>query len=174
MDVVDLIKADHNAIAALIDKIKQIAEDPATDASELMEDLYAEIYIHFRAVEKSLYRACRRSRKDLRNLALKGRMEHRLIELLIKHLLRKQPDSEGRFLASAMVLEELFDHHASQANTEVLPQVTQAFTAEEREQMSGRMQFLKEKFRDELVKERKTSGPAGIRRKEMGNVPTHR
>src|SRR6186713_2242560 len=88
MDIVEIIKADHDEVAALIDQLDQLAGDDArtSEAMRVAVRLAVRLKTHAKAEEKVLYEAMRTATPQLKELALEGPYEHQALDLMLDKL----------------------------------------------------------------------------------------
>jgi hemerythrin superfamily protein len=165
MDILNVIKRDHDTIKGLTARLATIAEDPSAESDDLVDELAVTTKVLFRAEESALYAECDQSRQALHEYVQKGRFTHSLIEATITQLGKRQPGDDGKFKAVLSVLDELIDRHFKEEEEQIFPMIANSFTEQEREPLGGRMQQLREVHRDKIVRARQASGPAGAKRK---------
>ena len=142
MDIIEIIKSDHDAALELFDKLEPIAADDArtSEAMRLAVQLAVTIKTHAKAEEKVLYEVMRTASLELGELALEGPYEHQAMDLMLDKLLLHRPGRD--FRAILRVAREMFTHHARHVEeARVLPAIARVLTAEERSQL-GRDMFV--------------------------------
>lgn len=155
MDILQLIKTDHDEVAEIIDELESLAEaddgESRARASELTEQVGRLVLLHSKSEEAALYEACKEKTKKVREFALEGFQEHGLLSLMLDRLKTKTPGPDGEFAAVLAVAKELFENHARvEEEKEAFPKLRRAFNAEAREQMGARMEEEKQRLLSEL------------------------
>lgn len=148
MEILRLIKKDHGDVKSLFKKVEQRAEIPGVETEGLVGELVNEILLHAKAEEKTLYIHCRQRTDKLREFALEGHVEHKLLEIAVKRLSVVPPGRDGKFKAVLAVAKELFFHHAVEEEEKgIFPKIMKAFSMKEREELGTRMAEIKEGLR---------------------------
>lgn len=132
MDVVDLIKRDHDEISQMFDHISEIARDDRRSANgvRLCARLVVAARVHSRAEERVLYEALKTYGGPLKAFALGGPHEHETLEITLDKLLVQRPCEE--LVVIVRVARDLFEMHArEEEEAEILPLVRQTLSAEE-------------------------------------------
>ena len=90
---------------------------------------------------------CEKKNLILRDFVLEGKIEHSLIDKMLKKLDSTLPGEDGNFKAALSVIKELLEHHVLQDEEEKLfPQIREAFTEEERNEMGKFLDEYKKKL----------------------------
>lgn len=168
MDIIDIIVRDHDAVFALIEAMKETLAPESFRRATVKKQAKAivtELQIHARAEELSLY-ASLLALKDapksvLKHLDHKGRegvFEHKAIDDAGARLVAIVDDDDAPrvdIIAQLTVLKEILEHHArEEEEKDLLPEVKERFSKEEREAMGGEMESLRMAL---------TKGPAPLR-----------
>jgi hypothetical protein len=159
MDIIEIITADHDAAASLIEILDQIAADDArtSEAMRLAFRLAVGLKTHAKAEERVLYEAMRTATPLLAELALEGPYEHQVLDLMLDKLVLHRPGPELR--AILHVIKHQFELHArTEEEAIVLPAVRAAFRDGERAQLG--QDFLELKVRMQPQIERLVGAPA--------------
>jgi hemerythrin superfamily protein len=152
MDVLMVMKKDHDKAFELIEKLEDLTEEPSGESLELTRQLVLEVLVHAQSEEKALYQMCELSGgAQLRNFSLEGRIEHSLVEETLRRLLSLAPGEDGEFKAALKVAKELLYHHARQEEEKkIFPLVKKYFTSDERHQMGETMLAARERLRPRM------------------------
>lgn len=145
MDILEIIRADHDAILAQLERLEgSVADDDrASEAMIRAVHVTVAIKLHAKVEEKVLYEAIKTGSLELREHALEGRFEHEAIELLLDRLLVQRPGPQLR--AVVHVVSGLFEHHAKLVEeAELFPCLREALTEAERAQL-GRDMFIEKR-----------------------------
>ncbi|MDZ4083093.1 MAG: hemerythrin domain-containing protein [Bdellovibrionales bacterium] len=158
-DIVTLILRDHKPIKELLLVLKdsdvEIAEKrPAFDEFQRI------LRGHTKAEEESLYVQLKQD-DETKVEALEGDTEHALAEQLMNEVDASTGD-ENLWMAKVKVLAELVEHHLKEEEKEVLKQVRQDLSSEQRAKVGAVYSRLLLKYQDENGESKKF-----IRKEEM-------
>lgn len=159
MDIIEVITADHDEAAKLIEELEQLAADDSrtSEAMRIAVKLAVGLKTHAKAEERILYESMRTATPKLAELALEGPYEHQALDLMLDKLVVHRPGPELR--AILHVIESHFHHHARiDEETLMLPAILAAFLEAERAQLAR--DFLDVKRRVQPQIERLVGAPA--------------
>lgn len=159
MDIIEVITADHDEAALLIDELEQLAADDSrtSDAMRIAATLAIGLKTHAKAEERVLYEAMRTATPMLAAHSLEGAYEHQALDLMLDKLAVHRPGPE--LCAILHVLKAQFDHHARVEEEGImLPAVRVAFLDGERAQLAH--DFIDAKQRLHAQIERLVGAPA--------------
>jgi len=152
MDVVDLIKRDHDEVADLFDHLVVLARDDrhADETARVACRLVALARIHARAEERVVYEALRSG--PLKTFALAGPHEHENLDTTLdKLLVRRAGDEEYRVIVK--VARDLFEMHArDEEEAEMLPAMREALSVEELNALGRDMLAEQERIRPQILR----------------------
>ena len=144
MNAIELLKADHDTVDALFQKVKA---SPDGDHKDLFEQIKAELDVHTHIEETIFYPKLKADGdEELKKLTLEGVEEHRQAKMFLKELAALSDDSE-KFDPKLKVLMEDISHHVQEEEGQMFPMVQEQFD-EDTLQMLG----------DEMEKEKKNFG----------------
>ncbi len=170
MDIIEVITADHDETANLIEQLAQLAADDSrtSEAMRIAVKLAVGLKTHARAEERILYEAMRTTTPQLSELALEGPYEHQALDLMLDKLVVHRPGPELR--AILHVLQAQFEHHARIVEEGiVLPAVRAAVLDDERAQLARDFLDVKQRLQPRI--ERLVGAPA--RGTHDGRVSLH-
>ena len=144
MDVFKLLKADHQKVATILEKLEQTTERAAKTRQELFEKLNLELGAHAYAEETVLYPAVKEV-GETRELGFEAIEEHKIVKTLLSELSSLSPDSE-EWTAKISVLKENVEHHVKEEENELFPKMRKALSKEEAEAMAGEIEEAKAEF----------------------------
>ncbi len=133
MDIIDVIRHDHDEIDALFAELAQVARDDrrGNGVVRLCGQLVVAARVHARAEERVLYEVLRTCPGPLKAFALAGAHEHEMLDITLDKLLVQRPSEELEVIVR--VARDLFEMHArDEEETDVLPLVREAFGDDER------------------------------------------
>lgn len=132
MDVLELLKADHERMKDLLQKM--LETDDGKERGRLFAEFKAELVAHSRAEEKILYRRLEKD-EETRDEALEGYVEHEVAETLALSLEKARQKGSDKWKARCQVLSELLDHHVEEEEGEIFADARKQFSSEELEKM---------------------------------------
>ena len=155
MDIVDLIKRDHDEVADLFDHLADVARDDrrttGAEALRACAHLVVAAHVHARAEERVLYEALRTCGGPLKGFALAGPHEHEILDVTLDKLLLHRPSEE--LVVIARVARDLFEMHAhEEEEAEILPLIRQELALEDREALARDMVAEKARIRPQIAR----------------------
>src|SRR5688500_13934658 len=98
MDIIELITADHDEAAKLIEELDQLAANDSrtSEAMRIAFKLAVALKTHAKAEERILYESMRTATPQLAELALEGPYEHQAFDLMLDKLAVHRPGPELR------------------------------------------------------------------------------
>lgn len=144
MDVFKLLKADHQKVAGILEKLEQTTGRAAKTRQELFEKLNLELGAHAYAEERVLYPAAKEV-DDTREIGFEAVEEHKIVKTLLSELSALPSDSE-EWEAKLSVLKENVQHHVKEEEHELFPKFRKALSKEEAEAMAGEIEEAKQEF----------------------------
>ncbi len=147
MNAIELLKADHEVVASLFEKVKASEE---SGHAALFAKIKAELDVHTHIEETIFYPKLKETgNKELVDIVLEGIEEHRQVKMFLKELSALSEDSE-KFDPKLKVLMEDVEHHVKEEESEMFPLVKKEFDAEALEEMGAAMEAEKKSFKKEL------------------------
>jgi hypothetical protein len=155
MDIVDLIKSDHDELAELFDHLAEVARDDrrTTGAESLRAcaHLVVAAHVHARAEERVLYEALRTAGGHLKAFALAGPHEHENLDITLDKLLLHRASEE--LVVIARVARDLFEMHArEEEEIDILPLILTELAPEDREALARDMVAEKARIRPQIAR----------------------
>lgn len=149
MNVLELLKEDHDRVDRLFQKVK------ATDESEhkkLFEQIKEELDIHAHVEEKIFYPKLKEEGdEELKDIVLEGIEEHHQAKIFLRELSNLADDSE-KFEPKLKVLMEDIEHHVQEEEGEMFPMVEEQFDAEVLEQLGLEVEEEKKAYKKNASK----------------------
>src|SRR5437764_598721 len=124
MDIVDLIRRDHDEISELFERVSELARDDrrSSGAVRACAQLIVAAHVHSRAEERVLYEVLKTCDGPLKAFALAGPHEHETFDITLDKLLVHRPSEELEVIVR--VAHDLFVMHArDEEETDILPLV---------------------------------------------------
>jgi hypothetical protein len=146
MDILDKLKAEHDAVKALLAKLVDSESGP--ERLSLARQVKAALVPHTRAEEKIVYDAIIALREKAPKIdGNEGYLEHQHADIALKKLLSIKPATSPEFSAAAKVLKELVEHHIDEEERNVWRDVRKAFDGAERMEMNRAFEAAKKRVR---------------------------
>ena len=142
MDVFALLKADHERVAEMMQKIEETTERAVKGRTETFTRLKTELDLHAMIEEEILYPALEDT-EEAREITLEAYEEHRLVKQLLAELEAEPKDTE-EWTAKFTVLKENIEHHVEEEEGEMFKKAREALSEEELETLGDRLQEAKQ------------------------------
>lgn len=143
MNAVELLKADHDVVSKLFQKVE------ATDEKEhpaIFVKIKAELDVHTHIEEKIFYpKLIAEGDKELKDITLEGIEEHRQAKMFLRELAGLSDESE-KFEPKLKVLMEDIEHHVMEEEGEMFVMVEEQFDASVLEELGKEMEAEKRSF----------------------------
>jgi hemerythrin-like domain-containing protein len=130
MDALTLLKADHEAVEAKFARFEALGPRAWKSKAAVVADVIEALSVHAAIEEQVLYPAVRDRLADEEGQVLEALEEHHVVKWTLSELDGMEPDHE-RFDAKFTVLIENVRHHVKEEESDLFPQVRQAFTRSE-------------------------------------------
>jgi len=143
MDALALLTADHNRVRGLFTRF-QAAEEGGDVAlmTRLAQHIVTELQVHTRIEEELFYPSVRGKSEDLDDVIAEGIEEHHVAKTLIDEVEALTAQDEA-WRAKMKVLIESVEHHASEEEDEMFPQVRKAVDAATLQTLGEQLEELK-------------------------------
>ena len=142
MNAIELLKADHDKVDLLFQKVK------ATDESEhkaLFEKIKEELEIHTH-IEETIFYPKMKEEKELEDIVLEGIEEHHQAKIFLRELASLSDDSE-KFEPKLKVLMEDITHHVQEEEGEMFPMIEELFDESTLQELGAEMEEEKKSFK---------------------------
>jgi hypothetical protein len=151
--ICELLRREHDEVGDLFDRLVVLCRDDrrVDECTWIAARLVATTRIHARAEERVVYEALR-THPVLKAFALAGPHEHENLDSTLDKLLVRRPgDDEYRVIVR--VARDLFEMHArDEEEADILPQMQQVLTAEERRTLATDMQAETARIRPQVLR----------------------
>ena len=141
MNAFKLLKADHEKVAGIFEKLEPTTERGVKTREDLFAQLKTELDIHANIEETILYPALTEADKT-HDLVLEAYEEHHVIKQLLAELDDLSKDAE-QWGAKLKVLQENVEHHVEEEEGELFPKAQKVLGAEEVEALGDRLEQAK-------------------------------
>jgi iron-sulfur cluster repair protein YtfE (RIC family) len=142
MNAFDLLKADHEKVAGILESIEDTTERAVKGREELFTRLKQELDIHSRIEEEIFYPALEEE-DETREITLEAYEEHRLVKRLLSELEREPKDTE-EWTAKFTVLKENIEHHVEEEEGEMFKKARTVLSKGDAEILGDRLQKAKQ------------------------------
>lgn len=142
MNAIELLKADHDKVELLFQKVK------ATEDGEhraLFEQIKEELEIHTH-IEETVFYPKIKDEKELEDLVLEGIEEHHQVKMFLRELDALAAKSE-KFEPKLKVLIEDVTHHVQEEEGEMFPLIEELFDADALEELGAQLEREKQSFK---------------------------
>jgi iron-sulfur cluster repair protein YtfE (RIC family) len=141
MNPFTLLKADHEKVAKLLEKIDETTERAVKGRDELFTRLKEELDLHAMIEEQVFYPALEEL-KETRDITLEAYEEHALVKQLLSELEVEPKDTE-EWTAKFSVLKENVEHHVEEEEGELFEKARKALSKDEIQSLGDQLQEAK-------------------------------
>lgn len=142
MNAFTLLKADHEKVAGILEKIDETTERATKGREELFAQLKNELDIHTRIEEEILYPVLEEF-EETRDISTEAYEEHALVKQLLGELAAAPKDDE-QWTAKFTVLKENIEHHVEEEEGEMFKNARKVLSEDEIENLGDRLQEAKQ------------------------------
>ena len=154
MNAIDLLKADHKTVKALLTQLSESTERGIKKRSELLAKLEMEVAVHTRLEEEILYPAYKKAgAKEQVIMYHEAKEEHRTVDSLVLPDLKVTDPGTPEFSGRVKVLKELLEHHIEEEETEMFPQAKKLLGKDVLDAMGEQMEMMKAQYRKDMAKQ---------------------
>lgn len=151
MNAIDLLKADHEQVKAILTQLSESTERAVKKRTELITKLEMEISIHTKLEEEILYPAFKEAGgKEQEIMYYEAKEEHRTVESLVLPDLKMTDPGTPEFTGRVKVVKELLEHHIEEEETEMFPQANKLLGKDKLEELGLQMEEMKAEFKKSL------------------------
>lgn len=143
MNAIELLKADHEVVDALFQKVKATEEE---DHPALFEQIMAELEVHAHIEEAIFYpKLIAEGDTELADIVKEGIEEHHQVKIFLREISALAEESE-KFEPKLTVLMENVEHHVMEEEGEMFQMVEEQFDPEVLEELGAQMEAEKKNF----------------------------
>jgi hemerythrin superfamily protein len=135
-DGLTLLKDDHQAVEQLFKSYENLGESAHKRRKQTVDKVIENLSRHAAIEEEVFYPYVRRSVPDANSTVLEALEEHHVVKWTLSELEDMDPGDE-RFDAKVSVLMESVRHHVKEEETELFPQVRNALSRSELEELGA-------------------------------------
>ena len=138
MDAFTLLKADHQKVAELFERLEAAS---GKQKLSIFEQIKAELDLHAQIEEKIFYPALEKP-AETHDLTLEAYEEHAVVKKLLRELSGART-ADDDWQAKAKVLQENVEHHVDEEENELFDKASDALSEEEIEELGERLEAEK-------------------------------
>ena len=151
MNAIDLLKADHERVKAILTQLSESTERGVKKRTDLLAKLEMEITIHTRLEEEILYPAFKEAGgKEQDIMYYEAKEEHRTVDALVLPDLKKTDPGSLEFSGRVKVVKELLEHHIEEEEEEMFPQAKKLLGNATLEELGAQMEKMKAQYKKEM------------------------
>ncbi len=152
MNPFELLKADHEKVSGIFEKLEKTTERGVKTREELFAQLKQELDVHAHIEETIFYPALKRE-AETREITLEGFEEHHVIKTLLDELEATPVDTE-QWTAKLKVLKENVEHHVEEEEDEMFKSAREAIDQVVLEHLGTQMHEEKQNQKKTMSAER--------------------
>ncbi|HEY8135995.1 MAG TPA: hemerythrin domain-containing protein [Candidatus Limnocylindrales bacterium] len=137
MDVLTLLKEDHDRVKRLLEEGDKTTERGEKTRTELFQRLKDMLTAHEAMEEEVLYPALKAHPKA-KELTLEAYEEHHVVDMVLEEL-EMTPVGDEQWGAKFTVAKENIEHHIEEEEGEMFRNIRELFSTDEREAMAAKM-----------------------------------
>lgn len=142
MNAFEVLKADHEKVAGIMERIDETTERALKTREELFTQLKSELDLHAQIEEQIFYPALE-GKEESREITLEAYEEHTLVKQLLTEL-EAEPKDDEQWTAKFTVLKENVEHHVEEEEGEMFKKARKVLSSEEINELGNRLQKAKQ------------------------------
>lgn len=151
MNAIDLLKADHEKVKAILTQLSESTDRAVKKRTDLLDKLEMEISIHTQLEEQILYPAFKAvGGKDEAEMYFEAKEEHRTVDSLVLPDLKATDPTTPEFAGRVKVVKELLEHHIEEEETDMFPKAKKLLGKSKLDQLGDEMLELKASLKKSL------------------------
>lgn len=147
MDILELLKKDHEKVNELFKKIEKTGNKAIKTKQKLLTEITTELKIHTK-VEENLFYPKLKEFEETRSIIFESLEEHNLVDHLLEKIEDEDISSEA-WSAKITVLKEIVNHHIKEEENELFPRVKKVLPTDDLLELANEVKKLKLKFKKE-------------------------
>ena len=152
MNAIDLLKADHEKVKAILTQLSESTDRAVKTRSDLLKKLEMEITIHTQLEEEILYPAFKAAGgKDEAEMYFEAKEEHRTVDSLVLPDLKETDPTSPEFAGRVKVVKELLEHHIEEEETDMFPKAKKLLGQAKLEELGEEMVTMKASLKKTLA-----------------------
>jgi hemerythrin-like domain-containing protein len=151
MNAIELLKADHERVKAILSQLADSTERAVKKRVDLLAKLEMEITIHTKLEEEILYPAFKEAGgKEQDIMYYEAKEEHRTVDALVLPDLKNTEPGTPEFSGRVKVVKELLEHHIEEEETEMFPQANKLLGKAKLDELGAQMEEMKAQYKKSL------------------------
>jgi iron-sulfur cluster repair protein YtfE (RIC family) len=142
MNAFEVLKADHEKVSGILEKIDATTERALKTREELFTQLKNELDLHAQIEEEIFYPALEDA-EETHEITLEAYEEHNLVKQLLAEL-EAEPKDDEKWTAKFTVLKENVEHHVEEEEGEMFTKARKVLSSEEAKELGARLQEAKQ------------------------------
>ncbi|MEW6115301.1 MAG: hemerythrin domain-containing protein [Nitrospirota bacterium] len=141
MNIIELLKKDHEEALQLFDKLESMEEGKSSDIDKLFSNLSQELEIHMSGEESIFYPALK-DNDETHTMILEGIEEHHVAKLILKEMSSLKSKDE-KWFAKLSVLKENVEHHIEEEEGDLFTKAQNLLESSQLDTMGSEMESMK-------------------------------
>jgi len=126
-NVIEILKQEHEMVLSQLSELSSIG---TSNREQKYNSMKENLIPHMIGEEKSLYPKLEED-SDMRDMALESIEEHNAVKTLLSQLDGASASEEDVWVAKLKVIEENVEHHISEEEEKIFPQMQQKMSSDE-------------------------------------------
>jgi hemerythrin superfamily protein len=151
MNVIELLKKDHETVSELFKSFESAKKAEQKESSEqIAHQICQELTVHATVEEELFYPAVDAKAhdhdEDAEDKVKEADEEHRLVKALVGEIERMKA-THDHFEAKVKVLKDIVEHHVEEEEGELMPKAKKLLSKEELEELGSEVEARKEELK---------------------------
>jgi hemerythrin-like domain-containing protein len=142
MNAIELLKADHEKVSEIFEKLEDTTESDEKTRTELFTKLKQELDLHAH-IEETIFYPVLKKAEETRDITMEGIQEHHVVKVLLGELNSMKAGSEV-WTAKLKVLQENVEHHVEEEEDDMFKSARQVLSKERLEELGALMEQEKQ------------------------------
>ena len=142
MDVIELLKRDHQAVTELFQRFSAAKGGRAGEA--VVEKICKELEVHSQIEEEIFYPAVRRADAQLAEQVNEALREHAEVKEQVAALQSRDGGQNGELEQEVTTLQQTVEHHVTEEEGEMFPRVAKVLDARRRAELGDQLEERKQ------------------------------
>jgi len=138
-NVIDILKQEHEMVLSML---SELASKGISGREQKYESLKENLMPHMIGEEQALYPRLKEE-AEMRDMVLESIEEHGAVKTLIGQLDSASSSEEDSWVAKLKVIQENVDHHISEEEEKIFPQMQQKMSSDELSSLGSRYEEAK-------------------------------
>jgi iron-sulfur cluster repair protein YtfE (RIC family) len=138
MNAIELLKADHEKVSEIFEKLEETTESDEKTRTELFTKLKQELDLHAH-IEETIFYPVLKKAEETRDITMEGIQEHHVVKVLLGELNSMKAGSEV-WTAKLKVLQENVEHHVEEEEDDMFKSAREVFSNERLEELGAQME----------------------------------